>query len=198
MTGTFAAARGRSEPALTPLVHHPTTPPSAALEVSGGAALEGTTLWLRFVLHGELARIALPAPASAPRRRDELWRHTCCEAFLGAATRPAYVEANFAPTGDWALYAFDDRRRGMRDVPLARAPRSATRSDARTLTLDVLLDLEPVAALLGPPPYALGLSAVVEEHDGKVAYFALAHPGAHPDFHDPGGWSASLAARAGS
>ncbi|MEW6271686.1 MAG: DOMON-like domain-containing protein [Thermodesulfobacteriota bacterium] len=192
MAGTFAVAGDRVEPAMLPLAHHPCTPLRARVTVAGGAALEGASLRLRFTLRGDLASVALPAPAAAPARRDGLWRHTCFEAFLAGARRRSYVETNLAPSEDWAAYVFDDRRSGMRPAPVTRAPLVSQTRAAAALTLDAQLDLEPLAALLGEPPYALGLCAVIAPQAGAHAYLALAHPAAHPDFHDRGGWTASL------
>jgi hypothetical protein len=36
------------------------------------------------------------------------------------------------------------------------------------------------------------LSAVIEDEDGNVTYWALAHPGTQPDFHDSAAWTAGL------
>lgn len=68
-----------------------------------------------------------------------------------------------------------------------------------TLTLLACL---PAAALPGAaaaPPlfaagarWALGLSAVIEQSDGALSYWALAHPRPQPDFHHRGGWAARL------
>jgi len=40
--------------------------------------------------------------------------------------------------------------------------------------------------------WAMGLSAVIEEHDGTKSYWALDHGGDQPDFHDPACFSARL------
>jgi hypothetical protein len=42
-------------------------------------------------------------------------------------------------------------------------------------------------------PWELGLSAVLEEKDGAKSYWALAHRGDKPDFHDAGCFTARLA-----
>jgi len=41
--------------------------------------------------------------------------------------------------------------------------------------------------------WRLGLSAVLEETDGTKSYWALAHCGEKPDFHDAGCFTAKLA-----
>jgi hypothetical protein len=45
--------------------------------------------------------------------------------------------------------------------------------------LAVSVDLADSGAL------RLGLSAVIAEADGRMAYWALAHPAGRPDFHHP-------------
>ncbi len=48
-------------------------------------------------------------------------------------------------------------------------------------------------ALPAGEPWQLGLSAVLEEKDGTKSYWALAHGGEKPDFHDPVCFAARLA-----
>src|SRR5206468_2777303 len=79
------------------------------------------TLALSYVLHGNLSELRLP-PIAAPARGDELWQHTCFEAFLGTAAGAAYCELNFAPSTQWAAYRFDSYRSGMRAATELGAP----------------------------------------------------------------------------
>ena len=51
----------------------------------------------------------------------------------------------------------------------------------RLLVQDVLLD----TAALPPRPWRVGMSAILEEEDGTISYWALAHPPGRPDFHHP-------------
>ena len=51
-----------------------------------------------FVLQADLTRLALPVRRTG-ERRDELWRHTCFEAFVSAAEGSGYYEFNFSPPG---------------------------------------------------------------------------------------------------
>lgn len=136
-------------------------------------------LSLRYRLRGAIDRIRVPSPA-APVRTDELWRHTCCELFLGAPGDHGYVECNFAPSGAWAVYAFDGYREGMRPQPMG-APAIAMTASTETLDVAVSIDL-PL-----PLPADLGITAVIESLDGVISYWALAHPSARPDFHHRGG-----------
>jgi hypothetical protein len=138
---------------------------------------ESGRLALRYVLTGAIDAIAWP-PVAAPSRADELWRHTCFEAFVGAEGARVYREFNFAPSRQWAAYRFDDYRAGMRDAAVG-APTIETRSSGGRFELDVSVALDLVEGTI----WLLGLSAVVEEKDGAKSWWALAHPPGKPDFH---------------
>jgi hypothetical protein len=149
--------------------------PISSLAVRIGVAPE--TLHLRYMLRGDLARLRIPAPKPS-QQTDELWRHTCFEAFLRVATGVAYHELNVAPSTEWALYAFADYRRGMAPVNGAEAPKIEIETVAGGLDVDVQLDLKVL-----PPSRALALAAVIEHDDGRLSYWAVKHPAAKPDFH---------------
>ncbi|MBU1541167.1 MAG: DOMON-like domain-containing protein [Alphaproteobacteria bacterium] len=135
---------------------------------------DGLLLWLRFVVEGEVDRIMWPVEADQGRA-DDLWRHTCFEAFV--TTDDGYVEYNLSPSGRWASYRFDGPRAGMR-----RADEVATVEG-----LDGASDMVALEARIELPHGALrlGLSAVIESVDGEMSYWALAHPSTRPDFHHP-------------
>jgi hypothetical protein len=135
-------------------------------------------LALRYVLTGSLDRLVLPAMAE-PARSDGLWRHTCFEAFLRAGSDDAYFEFNFAPSWQWAAYRFDAYRTGMRAAEEIE-PAIATGAD------DGQLELQASLTIVGRPgdaAWRLGLSAVIEEANGHLSYWALRHPPGRPDFH---------------
>lgn len=147
------------------------TSPITALTVA--VERDGEALWLRFVAEGAVDDVAWPEPEEG--RADELWRHTCFEAFI--ETNDGYVEFNLSPSGQWASYCFDAPRQGMRDaVETPTAPEMDAGSDL--VALETRLTLPPGAR-------RLGLSAVIEATDGTISYWALAHPSDKPDFHHP-------------
>jgi hypothetical protein len=135
---------------------------------------EGVTLWLRFVVEGEVDGLAWPALADQ-ERADALWERTCFEAFV--STDDGYVEYNLSPSGQWATYRFDSYRDGMREATQV----------ATVLGLDGACDMAALEARIELPVGAtrLGLSAIIEATDGSISYWALAHPSAKPDFHHP-------------
>ncbi|MDO5289668.1 MAG: DOMON-like domain-containing protein [Pseudomonadota bacterium] len=177
------------------LLAHPATPCPALRVLHAQASWPNAhTLHLRYTLTGELAHLRLPAPASRPCAADGLWQHTCLEAFIGAPTGAGYHEFNFSPSGCWAAYAFaaERVRHTARAQPPAPRITCATAGDTLTLTAELPLAALPLAA--PGQPWPLGLSAVIESADGRLSYFALAHPRPQPDFHARQGWTASLPA----
>jgi hypothetical protein len=133
-------------------------------------------LILRYCVTGRIGDLQLPS-VHAPTRADELWKHTCFEAFIRAGQGNAYCELNIAPSTLWAAYDFDAYRSGMRAADIAE-PRITVHSDAGQFELLVSANLP-----LGGAPWMLGLSAVIEEAGGRLSYWALRHPPGKPDFH---------------
>ncbi len=172
------------------LVCHPA---NSALPLRGIAALvrrAGGAILLTFRLEGDLGRIRIPAPRPA-RIGDELWRHTCFEAFVGIEGRQAYHEFNFSASGEWTVYAFADYRRGVPLTDEAMDPQIAVRIDADRLELDALIRLDRLSAAHPPAPLCVGLAAIVETGDG-FSYWALRHPPGRPDFHRAEGFALKL------
>ncbi len=166
-------------PSPCALACHPRTPSRAvrAIDVAAcGAASGGLTL--TFALEGDFSGMCIPEPRPS-RRVNGLWRHTCFEAFVMAGEGPGYREFNFSPSGEWAITAFYGYRDG--GVPVsAPGPGIVVRRRGERLELEAQMRAECL-----PPGRSLrlGLSAVVEESDGGLTYWALRHPAGPPDFH---------------
>jgi len=141
-------------------------------------AVLGLTYWIG----GDLSHVAFPKPQEAART-DGLWRHSCCEVFLGA--EQGYYEFNFSPSSQWAAYRFDGHRAGMRNAA-TDDPAIAWDRDGEAAKLTATIRLPSDAT--GP----LGLSAIIEDTSGNRSFWALAHPAGEPDFHDAACFAAQL------
>jgi hypothetical protein len=171
-------------------------------------------LVLSYRVTGKIGDLRLP-PATAAARTDELWRHTCFEAFVRPSPGAAYYEFNFAPSTQWAAYRFDSYRSGMHVAAGIGAPRIEPQSAAECYTLQAALELSPAISSpaggggqlnqsspaggggqlnqsspasgggQGGGLWRLGVAAVIEETSGRKSYWALAHPPGKPDFHHP-------------
>lgn len=150
----------------------------------------GTELQMTFRLDGDISRILVPSPG-VPCFATDLWRHTCFEAFISVEGHLAYHEFNFAPSGEWAVYAFVSYRDGG---PLANEllrPNISVRSTESRLELDSVVRLDGLSAVHPRASLRVGLSAVIEASDG-LSYWALRHPVDKPDFHDAEGFALLL------
>ena len=156
------------------LIPHPDHPPLGVTAIEATVWRDVNRWHFRYVLDGT-DNLVLPDSAE-PARSDNLWRTTCFEAFV-AGEGGAYREYNFAPSGQWAAYAFDAPRHGMRDADAAVEVWLEGGEDWISVEAAVTADIAPKS------PF--NLTAVIEERGGYKSYWALAHPPGDPDFHDP-------------
>ena len=188
-----------SESSVAPLLAHPDIPSGAVRRVAACAALAGPgLLQFRYVLEADPQRVLIPPSLADAGRTDKLWAHTCFEAFVGLPGSPRYLELNFSPSGQWAAYGFDSYREGMAPA-LEVAPRLALRRGAARLELEAEVQLggslfppEPGPRAAGGRSLRIALSAVVEDREGRLSYWALRHPAGRPDFHHPDSFSVAL------
>jgi hypothetical protein len=175
----------------------PTTAPQR-LQLETQLRRQGPKLAIRWILSGDLRQLRLPDPEQDPQRRDGLWTSTCLECFLAQPGQEGYWELNLCPSGHWNLYRLEGYRQGLRpESALQRLPsrrRLDIAGDGQALELAVELDLEPLlAAEASRAALELGVTAVLECHDGNISYWALRHPAAEPDFHLRPGFCVRLA-----
>jgi hypothetical protein len=168
------------------LLPHPESAagPVRQFSATGSYGPDGA-LQLAWRLVADLDLLRIPA-ATTPDRADELWRHTCFEAFVADPHSSGYLELNFAPSGEWAAYGFRSYRTGMAPLPLKTVPAVRWRQEGDELTLAVDFRMDALPGPPGPrPPVALrvSLAAVLEDDQGGLTYWALRHPAGKPDFH---------------
>jgi hypothetical protein len=173
----------RTKPRTVALACHSATPSTAVRGIHASARIGGAgKLAVTFTLDADMARVVLPRTRT-PARADELWRHTCFEVFVALPDSEAYCELNFSPSGEWAMYGFVGYRRGMAPIDVRRAPRIAMRPTPRGLVLEAVTYLVDLPMPQPGMRLRAGAAAVIEETDGRLSYWALAHPSELPDFH---------------
>lgn len=164
----------------------------AAKQIEADVARPRTSsLVLSYTVTGRIRDLKLP-PVGAPERVDELWRHTCFEAFLRMLPGATYYEFNFAPSTQWAAYRFASYRSRMRIASALNTPAITVQSSPDRFTLEAAVELEDLADLPRNVSLRLGLSAVIEETNGHKSYWALVHPPGKPDFHHSDGFAYEL------
>jgi hypothetical protein len=177
------------------LTCHPETPTDVVRGIAARVCREpGGTLAVTYILDGDLDRLRVPAPR-APRIASGLWQHTCYEIFIACKGQPSYHEFNLSPSGEWAAYAFDGYRmpRAGESHTVGLAPQVAVRDAAGRLELDAVIRLDRLPTLHPGTQLSLALSAVVEDSDGVLSYWALRHPSGKPDFHHSEAFALDLA-----
>lgn len=181
-----------------PLVPHPATPVPAVRSLDTSIEFRPGHIVFRYCLRGDMIRLRVPAQRDSARI-DNLWEHTCFEAFVGRDGDTAYREFNFSPSGQWAAYDFNDYRQRMPGEVAMPAPEiSVCQTDGR-LELDAVVALSALPATPAGCVWRVGLTAVVEAADtidGGHSYWALRHPAVRPDFHDRAGLVLALTAPA--
>lgn len=177
------------------LVCHPETSTDVVRGITARVSRTPGKLCVSYVLEGDLKRLRVPAP-QAPRMADRLWEHTCCEIFIACKGEPEYHEFNLSPSGEWGAYVFERYRSQRAGAPHAEglAPEISVRGTASTLELDAVIRLDRLSARHSSAPLSLALSAVVEDSNGALSYWALTHPAGKPDFHHPEAFALQLAA----
>lgn len=173
------------------LTRHPAfeCPPVRRIEASASRS-EPRRLEVGFRLIGDLSQLTIPA-ATAPLRTDELWKHTCFEAFVRPAGGEAYGEFNLAPSSRWAAYRFDGYRAGMAPAKALSLPVIGAGQGDEVFDLSASLSFDTLPADIA---WEVALSAVIEAKDGSLSYWALKHDSAEkPDFHAAAGFTFTLA-----
>lgn len=153
------------------------------------------SLVFTYEITGKIDALAVPPLADAARA-DDLWQHTCFEAFLRDAAGEGYYEFNFAPSTQWAAYRFSAYRTERREASEIDAPVIAVEAGAERYRLRASLDVDRLPSFsassgagAGNRTGRLGLAVVIEETNGHRSYWALVHPSGKPDFHHADGFA---------
>lgn len=174
------------------LASHPANPARFHERIDATLTQSATGgLGIRYAIRGLNLDLRVPTP-HAPAPAEALWRHTCCEIFIGQAGSTRYREFNFSPSGQSATYDFLDYRQRAPATPNGPAPSIQVSRAENLLQLDVKL---PTAALPLADSLHIALAVVLEAGDGSLGYWALTHPPGKPDFHHHAGFVLSLGPR---
>jgi hypothetical protein len=190
MNGPFPTAHVAQRPFH--LVVHDQTPTNAVRSIEGDVRRGSDgTLAVRYVIAADLLRLRIPRPR--PKAvAERLWQHTCCELFVQRSGTAAYHEFNFAPSGEWAAYGFEAYRNAQHLMDTSIEPHIEVRTTAETLELDAAICLDQLSSGHVREALALSITAVIEESDGRLSYWSVAHPPGKPDFHHHDAFAVSL------
>jgi hypothetical protein len=155
--------------------------PAPPVTITGDLSRRGPVLAIQYDLRGRLGEVAIPSPAAVPLRKYDLWEATCGELFFGVRGAPNYWEVNLSPAGHWNVFALSGYRQGLTEEGAFQSLPFGVQRQAQRLLLTLELDLGRI--IPRDLPLEVGITAVVQDHDGRLTYWALAHPGPEPDFH---------------
>jgi hypothetical protein len=149
--------------------------------LTGVIARSAGQLSIHYDLLGPLGQLAIPAQTNKPARRHGLWQNTCFEFFLAVKDAQAYWEFSLSLAGHWNVYRFDAYRQGMQEEEgLSALPFSVCRQPG---SLHLALEFEPAPLIQAGRTLEVGIAAVLKHQDGRLTYWASAHPGPRADFH---------------
>ena len=161
------------------LTRHPSSA-SPANTVEAEIVRTSESIALRYAVTGDIGKLAIPELTN-PTRADELWKHTCFEAFIMPEQGAGYSEFNLSPTGQWAAYHFKAHRSGMTNIAQASDPGVGSRAFGDRFELRAAFDIRNMPDLGGP--WKVGLSVILEDTTGTRSYWAVKHPENKLDFH---------------
>ena len=170
------------------LICHPDFPANGIIAIEAEVELQ-TSMEMNIVyrVFGDIENLELLDPVDA-KRSDYLWQQTCFEAFIGVAGSRGYLELNLSPSTEWAVYAFEDHRRGMRNPNLVREPKISSCKSGDQYELSATIDLTKLPEMESIN-LEMALTAVINEKSDRKSLWALAHPSGNPDFHNRVGFA---------
>ncbi len=155
--------------------------PAIDIQIFGKVSRQDNILKVDYQLTGNLTKIIVPRSTEKPARRNELWQTTCLEFFLGIAGDDRYWEFNLSPSGDWNIYSFDGYRQGMREETALTTLPFSSQIQPNLYGLSLKIDL---AAIIAPKtPLDIAITAVIEDKNAIISYWALNHRSSEADFH---------------
>jgi hypothetical protein len=147
-------------------------------------------LSIRYELSGPLNKLIIPPLSDTPARMNRLWEGTCFELFFKLKKSNAYWEFNLSPSGDWNTYRFNDYRQGMQEENNFNILPFNVQTYPDRLRL--LLEFEMDKIIPQDKAIDAAICAVTKETCGRTTYWALAHHGKQPDFHNRDGFIIEL------
>jgi hypothetical protein len=159
----------------------PTTSKLPQIEINGRVSRKGNDLLIEYQLFGDLNAISIDPPASTPSRQFHLWETTCFEFFIGIPGDRNYWEFNLSPSGDWAVFALDDYRQGLRDELAFTSLPFKVDLYPNYITLSLEFDLSEL--ILAEQDLEMSVTTVIKSSQNELSYWAIKHSGKEADFH---------------
>jgi hypothetical protein len=151
------------------------------IEINGRVNRKDNILSIEYQLFGDLNSISISPPANPPSRQFHLWEATCFEFFIGIPGDRNYWEFNLSPSGDWAIFALDDYRQGLRDETAFTSLPFKVDRYPNYITLNLEFDLSELVLL--EQDLEISVTAVIKSSQDELSHWAITHSGKEADFH---------------
>lgn len=150
--------------------------------------VSATQMKIAYMVEG-IENLLIPPPSPTPQFREGLWRHTCFEFFVRPNSLMHYVEFNFSPSGDWAVFGFSGYRVAQEKFDSSGMVVGVhCEKTTSSLQMEATLDRRALNKHFiqdKPWEFRSSLTTVLESLDQKISYWALNHGKIKPDFHLP-------------
>lgn len=162
----------------------------ASVEVSLGDCLE-----VSYNLSDPSKNIFWPQSVSSPQFQERLYEATCFEFFVRSGEY--YLEWNFSPNLNWAVYAFSSYRstvkveRAKIPVPLVVCDHSDSSRVVLSAKVDLFNTIKNTIDIKPSDDLKASATCVLDLGD-CLGYWAVTHSGNKPDFHLPESFSIKL------
>ncbi len=151
------------------------------IEINGDISRIDNKLNIEYVLKGKLSTIIIPQGNKTFLRQYDLWEHTCFEFFLKLKGTAEYWEFNLSPSGDWNVFHFLNYRLNIAEEKAFNSLPFTIFQDEKYFKIEINLDLNAIG--IADRDLDVAITAVVENKDRQLSYWALTHPYIEADFH---------------
>jgi hypothetical protein len=153
------------------------------LVLSAHANLTDDSLYLSFILVGDLEKINLGEYHPEHKRLKNLWEKTCFEFFI-KNNQNEYLEFNFAPNFAWNCFHFKEIRGPLAEFDKVQNPEiEILNSNEKFFLVAKIKQQELPANFLKSSELNFSFNAVIKLKSGDNEFWALKHSDSKPNFH---------------
>ena len=161
--------------------HHQTGEPFN-IEISGLITTQTDAIYIQYLVTGDISKAKFPPVLQHGQRKNNLWKSTCFELFISPDNHTEYWEYNFSPSHHWALYQFSGYRENQSDdLSITDLVITTQRTNDQQFELACKAPLpDPIKG----HTIDIGVSAVIQDTEDNLYYYALIHCKETADFHN--------------
>lgn len=153
------------------------------LVFSTQANFTADSLYLSFILTGDLEKIDLGDYHPQHQRLKNLWEKTCLEFFL-KNQKNEYLEFNFSPNFAWNCFTFKTIRGPLLELDSIKSPEIEILNSTEKFFLVAKIPLAEIPMEFSKDQdLNFSFNAVIKLKNGENEYWALKHSDSRPNFH---------------